>query len=87
MIIYYQLMLNIIINFILIKIYRGGLFNAIKQLRTNNDLSNNLIIPKNSKLFPNILFISNLEFFKSILFEVNKINLISIGLVDTNNSF
>ena len=74
-------------QFYINKNIRGGLFNAIKQLRTNNDRSNNLIIPKNSKLFPNILFISNLEFFKSILFEVNKINLISIGLVDTNNSF
>lgn len=70
-------------HFYINKSIHGGLFRSIKQFHSKS--SHNLIIPKQTKLFPNVLFVSNLYYFHSILHESHKINLISIGLVDTNN--
>jgi hypothetical protein len=67
-------------HFYLSKKLRGGILNNIKYLNKNNKG-----LSKSNRI-PNILFISNVEYYKSIILESSKVNLILIGLLDTNNN-
>jgi small subunit ribosomal protein S2 len=74
-------------QFYLNKSVRGGLFRAILQHKNNPKLDKNFIVSQKSNIFPNVIYVTDLNYYNSILRESYKLNLVSIGLVDTNTSF
>lgn len=75
--------INLFDHFWVTKRFSGDLISILKQKQTN---FKDIIIPLNNKLLPNILVLSDTIYFKSILFECYKHKIISVGLIDTNNS-